>query len=244
MLSKFVMPGSKAELKEVERSRFDEEHIEPKVYESKVYDILSDEKIALYMPMDQQKLILLPVDAEYDVAIYEGKVLYQFMGRVVDRYKSNNVYILVLELESNLRKIQRREYYRFSCALDMCSRSLSEAELESLSKSKRKNLPIEKDVPLRKCIIVDISGGGLRFISSEEYPKDRLIFCQYKLQLEQVEKDYCLVGRVLSSRPVEHKPGTFESRVQYVDINFDEREEIIKYIFQEERKNRRKESGF
>ena len=46
--------------------------------------------------MEQSKLILLPVDSEYDVNVYEGKLLYQFDARIVDRYKSNNVYIIVL----------------------------------------------------------------------------------------------------------------------------------------------------
>lgn len=246
MLSNFINIGSKVDLTPIERAHIDGPEDNKRVYETKIYDILSDDKVELLMPMEQTKLILLPVDSEYDVTIYEGKVLYQFDARIVDRYKSNNVYILVLELISNIRKVQRREFYRFSCALDMCSRQLEEAEVEAVEKRRHvtDQIEIDESIPLKRSIIVDISGGGVRFISNHKYEKNQLIYCKYNLNFETGKKEYCLVGKVLAVKEVEHKPGTFEHRVQYIDINMEEREEIIRYIFQEERKNRRKESGF
>ena len=41
-------------------------------------------------------------------------------------------------------------------------------------------------------------------------------------------------------RSLDNRPGTYEHRVQYYDIDPVEREEIIKYIFEEERKSRQK----
>ncbi|MBP5298175.1 MAG: flagellar brake protein [Lachnospiraceae bacterium] len=246
MLSKFVNVGSRVDLTSIERVKYDNAEDNKKVYETKVYDILSDDRIEVLMPMEQSKLILLPVDSEYDVNVYEGKLLYQFDARIVDRYKSNNVYIIVLELTSNIRKIQRREFYRFSCALDMGSRELEQEEVEAVERRDKSTdtVPLNGTIPLRRAIIVDISGGGIRFISNYKYDKDQLIYCKYNLNFETGKKEYCLVGKVLAVKEVEHKPGTFEHRVQYMDINMEEREEIIRYIFQEERKNRRKESGF
>lgn len=246
MLSDFLHVGSKVDLASIERVKYDSDGDNKKIYESKIYDILSDDKIEVLMPMEQTKLILLPVDSEYDVSVYEGRLLFQFNARIVDRYKSNNVYILVLELTSNIRKIQRREFYRFSCALDMCSRQLEENEIALVNSRERMtdSVPVDESLPLRRSIIVDISGGGVRFISNYKYDKDQLVYCKYTLNFENEKKEYCLIGKVLAVKEVEHKPGTFEHRVQYIDINMEEREEIIRYIFQEERKNRRKESGF
>ena len=45
--------------------------------------------------------ILLPVDSEYDMIFFEENSLYQCFARIIDRYKSNNVYVLVMELTSN-----------------------------------------------------------------------------------------------------------------------------------------------
>ncbi|MBO7386389.1 MAG: PilZ domain-containing protein, partial [Lachnospiraceae bacterium] len=123
---------------------------------------------------------------------------------------------------------------------------LEKEEVEAVEKRSKSTdtVPLDGTIPLRRAIIVDISGGGVRFISNYRYDKDQLIYCKYNLNFETGKKEYCLVGKVLAVKEVEHKPGTFEHRVQYMDINMEEREEIIRYIFQEERKNRRKESGF
>ncbi|MBO4900351.1 MAG: flagellar brake protein, partial [Lachnospiraceae bacterium] len=126
MLSKYVVVGNRVELQSVRRLKLNEEsgNEERKVYTTKVYDIISDERIELLMPMEQTKLILLPVDGEYELCFYTDNGLYQCVAKVVDRYRDNNIYVLALDLTTNLRKYQRREYYRFSCALEMNSREL------------------------------------------------------------------------------------------------------------------------
>ena len=122
MLSNFISPGDRVELTAVDRKLDGGDKGEnTRYYETKIVDILSEDSIEVQMPLEQTKLILLPVDAEFNMIVYANAGLYQCFVRVIDRYKSNNIYVLVLELTSNLRKYQRREYYRFSCALEMCS---------------------------------------------------------------------------------------------------------------------------
>ena len=238
MLSEFVALGSKIELQAVERH--DEmSSSKRKIYNSQVYDILSEDTMEILMPMEKTKLILLPVDGEFDLIIYQESGLYQCFARVIDRYKRNNVYILVVELTSNLRKYQRREYYRFSCALKMASRTLQEEELQALENDQP--YALTPGLPLKQSIIVDISGGGLRFLSSQRYEPGGMIYINYHLLKGGRNKLYEVVGKVLSAKEVENRPGSYEHRVQYVDMNSDTREEIIRYIFEEERKNRRKE---
>lgn len=239
MLSKFISVGDKIEIHPVGKLNDPGAETEKKIYFSKVYDILSEDTLEILMPMEQTKLILLPVDSEYDLVFYQEGGLYQCMARVTDRYKSNNVYILVVELTSNLRKYQRREYYRFSCALEMCARNLEEEELEAVEN----NLPytLTPGLPLKQSIIVDISGGGLRFLSSQRYEPESMLYINYNLIKGTENKLYEIIGKVLSVKELENRKGTYEHRVQYYDMNRKTREEIIKYIFEEERKNRRKE---
>ena len=66
-----------------------------------------------------------------------------------------------MELTSNLRKYQRREYYRFSCALEMNSRKLEPEEVKAVD---RNQLYLVPGLPAKRSVIVDISGGGLRFV--------------------------------------------------------------------------------
>ncbi len=239
MLTKYVKPGEKIELQTVERSILGTVS-DKKAYTSKVYDIISDEQFEILMPMEKTKLILLPVDGEYDVCFYTKQGLYQCYVRIVDRYKSGNTFILLCEPTSNLRKHQRREYYRFSCILNMDSRELVEEELEALEK---RELSFQPGLPLQKSVIVDISGGGVRFVSSYRYEQDTIIYLTYKLMIGGKEKSYEIAGKVLASKPIENRPGEFEHRLQYLNMDNSEREEIIRYIFEEERKNRRKENG-
>lgn len=238
MLTNFIEPGNKVEIQMVDQQNQREEA--PATYISQIQDILSENQMEIIMPMEKTKLILLPVDREYNLVIYAGTNLFQCFARVIDRYKSNNIFILVVELTSNLRKYQRREYYRFSCALEMNSRNLEEEEIRAIEE-RDPHSNLIPGLPLKRSVIEDISGGGLRFLSTHSYEPGSLIYISYNLLVRGNKKEYELVGKVLSSQKMEEKGGSFEHRVQYVDIDADVREEIIKYIFEEERKYRKKE---
>ena len=77
-------------------------------------------------------------------------------------------------------------------------------------------------------------------MSSQRYEPESILYISYHLMKGEEQKKYEVVGKVLSAREMENKPGIFEHRVQYYDIDEDVREEIIKYIFEEERRGRRK----
>lgn len=238
MLTNYVKPGQKVELQYVEKATEENGDTLKKIYTSTVYDVLSEDRLEIMMPMEKTKLILLPVDAEFNICFYTEQGLYQCFVQIIDRYKSNNVYILVLELTSNLRKYQRREYYRFSCALEMEARDLLEEEKMAVEQEDYHLIP---GLPLKRSVIVDISGGGLRFVSTQKYEENSLIYCTYYLMLNGQKKKYELVGKILSVKEIQGRAGTYEHRVQYMNLHVDEREEIIRYIFEEERKHRHKE---
>lgn len=236
MISKFIGPGNKVEIQMIDKENSENANT---VYITRIHDIISDDQLELVMPMEKTKLILLPVDYEYNIVFYGQTGPYQCMAKVIDRYKSNNVYILVVELITNLRKYQRREFYRFSCALEMCSRTLETEELDAVEQ--KTPYKLTPGLPLKRSVIVDISGGGLRFISTQLYDVGSMLYCSYHLLVNGVRKQYEIIGKVLNTKEVENRPGTFEHRVKYINIDEDEREEIIKYIFEEERKSRKKE---
>ena len=237
MLSRIIKPGDRIEISPVEKkgNHVEEENTTTKIYVSQVQSVLSDERMEIVMPMEGTKIVLLPVDAVFDMYLTTRNGLYQCFMRVIDRYKSNNVYLLVVELTSNLRKYQRRDYYRFSCALEMKSRELSRDEIRVVDTVEEFITP---GLPLKQSVIVDISGGGLRFLSNHQYEPGSLIYINYCLLIKEKVKEYNLVGKVLAIKPSENRKGVYEHRVQYVNIGNEEREEIIRYIFEEERKHR------
>lgn len=236
MFSKFISIGDKIEMQSVSHGGLTQEDNGGRTYNSVVQDILSEDTIEVRMPMEKSKLILLPVDAEFDMIFYGASGLYQCLARITDRYKSNNVYLLQMELVSNLRKYQRREFYRLRCALEMLARNLDEEEVAAIEGGQP--FSPTKGLPLKQSVVVDISGGGLRFLSTDRYEPGSMLYCCYHLINGGDHKKYEVISKVISSIPVDNRPGTFEHRVQYYDLDPEVREEIIKYIFEEERKNR------
>lgn len=224
MLSKFVSANNKVELWSLERNWKNQLDTSQKVYHSVVHSVLTEDTLEIVMPTEQSRLLLLPIDSEYEMIVYGATGMYQCFVRVTDRYKSNNVFIMVAELTSDLRKYQRREFYRHGCALEMQSRSLEDAEAQT-----------------KHSVIVDISGGGFRFLSAEWYGPDSLVHCKCYLYEGQERKEFQIIGRVLAVKEWEKRPGFYEHRVQYHNLDVVTREQIIKYIFEEERKGRKKE---
>ncbi len=240
MISKFVQIGNKIEIESIKKTTDDLGEVTRKSYRSELYDIESEDIIKIAMPMEQSKIVLLPVDAEYSLCFYTPNGLYQCLARVVERYKSNNLFVLSMELETDLQKYQRREYYRLNTILDMKSKAIDPDEkhpgLEQVQF-------IDTDLTFDNGTMVDISGGGARFISRVQYTEGSLIRFQFSLFVNGEVTEYKLVGKVLKSTPIENKEDSFENRIQFVNMVNDDRESIIKYIFEEERKQRHRERG-
>ncbi|SHN63290.1 c-di-GMP-binding flagellar brake protein YcgR, contains PilZNR and PilZ domains [Butyrivibrio hungatei DSM 14810] len=240
MLSDYISPGNRVELKATGKIWMDEDARTKHIYMSKVMDVTSDDRIEILMPFEKGKVVLLPVDGEYSLCFYSTRGLFQCYARIIDRYRSDNMYILVLDLISELQKLQRREYYRFSCALELKSRLCSKEELEAFERN-RKYL-VDADFGLQRSVVVDISGGGLRFVANFKYEEGSTIYCSYRLPGNANDKEYEMICTVLKVSELESRPGLYEHRIQYVYIDETSREDIIHFIFEEERKIRKKQT--
>lgn len=238
MISKYINVGDRIDIEAIVRGT--DTATEKKMYKSQVFDFESEDRIKIAMPMEQGRLILLPVDEEYNLCFYTPNGLYQCIGRVADRYKSDNIFVLVMDLVTDLRRYQRREYYRLNCVLDMKSTMINQQDVSSLSE---KVHFIDTDLTFDNGTMVDISGGGARFISRVKYPKDCNILFAFDLFVNDRLTSYKLLGKVLLSQEIEGRDGEYEHRIMFVNIMNDDRESIIKYIFEEERKIRRREKG-
>ena len=64
MIEQFISPGDKLELKSTVRVILPDGTEGVKTYRTSVYNILEDEKLELMMPMEQTKLVLLPIVGE------------------------------------------------------------------------------------------------------------------------------------------------------------------------------------
>lgn len=241
MLSEYVVPGNKVEIRAVSQGEYIEEvEKKRKVYSSQVFDVLSEERLEILLPMDKSRLISLPVNMEYDLYFFTASGLFRCNANALDVYKSNNNFVLLFEVISELKKFQRREYYRLDCAVDMYSRPLERDEISAVVRNEDFR---PRGLPLKKGVAVDISGGGIRFVGNYNYEQGDLIYCRYNLGSGEKPKMYTLVAKILFISEVEDKPDVREYRAQYINMDTTEREEIIRFIFEEERKRRKRRKG-
>ena len=243
MISKYIQAGNKLELESVKHKVNEFGEMVRKTYRSELYEIESEDRVKIAMPMEKMKVILLPVDAEYSMCFYTKNGLYQCIARVVERYKSNSLFILVMELETDLQRYQRREYYRLNTVLEMKSKKLDDGNGNGNGAIDLAKVEfMDTDLTFDNGTMVDISGGGARFISKVQYPEGSLIRFIFSLFVNGNITEYKLIGRVLKSEKLENRDD-FENRIQFVNIVNEDRESIIKYIFEEERKQRQRERG-
>lgn len=237
LISKYIAPGSKIELEAIDRVLQEDGSYKRKKFESKVVDIIDDDRIEILMPMEQTKLILLPVNGEYDIHFFTTKGLFQCLSRVVNRYKNGNLYLLEIELISNLQRYQRREYYRYSCLMPLSFRMLTTSEANAVEVNGHTML--DDELPLFEANIVDISGGGMRFVTSDLHGEDNYVVLNYALDNG---KRFMHFAKILGVKKLDgvSKDNKYEYRCQFVNVLNGEREQIIRFIFEEERKKRKR----
>ena len=235
MLEKYVKPGNKIEIKPIQRvSLKEDDQQEQRIYISKVNQILGEDKLEILMPIEQSRMVLLPRNIILNMVIYTSNGLYQCEVKASDRYKNGNVYLQVVELITGIKRYQRREFYRHNCTVPVFSRSLLEEE--------RENLVWDETLPCVEGSSFDIGGGGVRFCVEQAYEKHEMILCVLQLELKGNERQIEALGKVLSVNSIQNSDA-YEVRVQFERITHKDRELIIQYIFEDERRRRRREAG-
>lgn len=236
MIEKYLTPGDKVEIRFAQRMAITDDSIERKykTYLSKINQMLDEDQIEVLMPIEQSRMVLLPKNAVGTMVIYTSNGLFQCEVKVTERYKKDNIYLQVLELMSGVKKYQRREFYRYSCTVPIFCRALTEEEERSLVWDETQK-GIEGST-------LDIGGGGVRYLVSEQMTSNQMVVCFLELEIKNAVKEIQALGRILSVRPVKDSD-MFEVRVQFEKISNAAREQIIQYIFEDERKRRKKSNG-
>ena len=178
--------------------------------------------------------------------------MFQCQCEIIERYKEGNIYILIVQFTSALEKCQRRQFYRLESIIDTRYRVFSDEEEKLLIKLKNNEFISEAarnacEKALEKvqenwqnATITNISGGGVRFNSMQEVPKEGKIYMNIPIQLNGEELMMELKARIVGTAPVFNRTGLYETRVEFVEIPLDDREDIVKYVFEQERRKIKK----
>ena len=87
--------------------------------------------------------------------------------------------------------------------------------------------------------MVDISGGGIRFVASESIPVGSNLVM--RILLDRTKERYIYVsGKIVYSEELKNEQNHYDIRMKYVHIEEQEKEEIVQYAFLLERESQQK----
>lgn len=179
------------------------------------------------VPISEGILYPLRVGTAMNVYFQSNQELYRFSATVVKRGLKDGIDLLLVEVRSDFEKIQRREFFRFEWSLPIKYRIIPPG-----------STPEKEEGPFKESITRDISGGGLSVALEELIERGETLECQL---LFKNKKAVHFTGKVVRSSKYElegkykYEIGVVFERIQPVD-----QEKVIKYIFEEQRKLRKK----
>jgi len=187
------------------------------IYRSRIEEV-NETTFSVGAPMEQGELVPLHEKTKVRLIFWDKESAYALETKIIKRV-SVPIALIILELKGNLVKIQRRSYFRVSARYPLTYQTVIRREYGDPYKA----------------TMLDLSGGGMRFLTEEPLNKKVLIYVQVALpngdlriqaQVRRVEKTEDGKRYVVS--------------VEFDDITERERDRIIRCVFDIQRAMRKK----
>ncbi|MGE5615190.1 MAG: flagellar brake protein [Bacillota bacterium] len=190
---------------------------------SQVEWIEGDNTAVIAAPIVRGNVISIPADTVinvYFVGMERGTYnLYKFNAEVRGMDISNNLYVLRIETRSMIERVQRRRYFRLDCYVEVRYKLV-----ESL----------DDNSDYKKTIAKNLSGGGICMKINEKIKPGSILACEMSFESNKEVRFY---GKVVRFEETGNESRyRYEAGVAYIDIDERDREAIIRYIFNEQRK--------
>ena len=193
--------------------------VSDKKYGSQLLDFDGDRTAKIAMPISEGKVIPLEIDDDYNLCFFTNSGLYQCTARIKKRYTENRMYVMDVIFLTPLKKFQRRKFYRLDCLFPIRYRIVPKEQFEKKNEAEQDK---EKDEILwEEGTISDLS--------------------VLPLSLQSGIIPLSLYMKVVSCVHFEGSRVAYETRGEFLNINEKERETVIKYVFEEQRRRMRKE---
>ncbi|MGI6123266.1 MAG: flagellar brake protein [Acetivibrionales bacterium] len=182
---------------------------------------LPDGSMEILAPIKGGRVFPVHRGVEMDVIYERSGKLYKFKAEAVERRISGNIYLLRIMPKSGEEHMQRRFFFRFDCILDVKYRLFENNDIDK-----------ENRGDYKKAITKDISGGGLCILTNEEP-----VYGWFMDGIINIGSDVRFKGRVVRVINVHDKGKyNYESGIEFVEISDLEREKVISFIFDSQRK--------
>ena len=202
ILSEITSPGDKIDIRLMHQVKIEDNGGEmAQVYKSSICDYLEDNLLEVSMPTAEGRMVLFQVGAECQMVIYSKRGMYQCIAVVQKRYKKDNLYLLSVEIMSEPKRFQRREFFRVNLLTEV-QYYIVPKEVAALPTTEELFLEIEKPEyidQMKRGMVKDISGGGMLFSSDEQLQMGNYILLNFRLSSENMDESFYLVSQCVSS---------------------------------------------
>ena len=253
MTVKELLPGHKVDIRVLQEvNRKDGEEVV--TYMSSIFDTTPTGEVLINMPTNAGKIVVLSMDLRYEFIFNCTGNMYKAEGVVSGRAKKENFYLLRIKLTTPLVKFQRRQYYRLETMMPLMYLAIDEEtalqeNLEEVKQSVKATALSEETatgvgfVSRGMGTIMDISGGGIRFINENKLEDVEYMLMQFQFENEDGSVNYMSVVAKKIASEYKELAGKYEHRTRFLFKDEKARERLIKYIFDEERRLRKKVQG-
>ncbi len=217
MLFDNIQIGDRLEISLVhERSSLSKTHV------SQVEEILGENRLLIHVPISYGQLVRLNTNERFYMLFFTDKGMIRFEGEINSFSNEGDLHFMNITLLTDGERIQRREFFRFTCLLPIKFSIIEEYGATTEADPRT----------LYDGIVKDLGGGGIRFVSNRDVSEKSQIKCILMLG------DDCLIlmGKVLHRQFFPKSNYKYQYRVEFVGTILTEQEKIIQYIFNEQRK--------
>lgn len=207
------------------------------------FSLKVNDRIEVIVNEKPYKALIMDVEEDFmriNVPVYEGDYLmlhsgekiemnsyldeggcFNFYSTVISRGKEGSIIYYKISLPFDIRKIQRRNFFRVSVLNTIEYKIITGIDEEDFD-----NIPYEEG------IMVDLSGGGLKFKAKRDIKKSDLLLINLRLSKIQA-KIKCDIVRIENTADKEKLCG-----LRFLDITPAQSEKIIQELFEISRKQR------
>lgn len=187
-------------------------------YVSRVDNINEDGSIDVLIPISKNRIVYIKNDTTLKVIIAKEGAIYEFKAEIVSKL-FGVVPLLRLNRTSDINKIQRRNYFRL--------KSVNAIQVRKIVDLKEMAYDEYAAVSM-----VDISGGGLAFNADLELEINDMIEINMNLNTNAIN----LLGKIVRADKNDNKVKKYSYGVNFEKIAELERNVIMRFIYEEQRK--------
>lgn len=187
-------------------------------YVSQINNIYDNEFLDVLIPISKSHIVYLRSESILKVIMAKGNAVYEFNAKIAGKL-FGVIPLLKLQVISNIQKIQRRNFFRLKLMRDIEGRKVIEFKERVFGEKFKGNM-------------LDISGGGMMFNSTILLEENELIEVTLNLNGKKLVLFGMIVRRIFNNNP----KAPYSYGIKFVRISEFERNEITKFIFEEQRK--------